>query len=226
MIPEVGEALRRFGEAGSSPRRADYETGGMQLPSTVGSAAFAFFKAANTGTAAYAMLTTAAANLLRKHGTRDQIARYVEPMLAGRFFGTMCLSEPQAGSSLADITTRAEPQEDGSYRLFGTKMWISAGEHELSETIVHMVLARVPGGPAATRGISLFVVPKHLVGDDGTIGARNDVVLAGLNHKMGYRGTTNTLLNFGEGGHTPGVSQARSAGSSARCMADFPRCSS
>ncbi len=204
MIPEVGEALRRYGEAGLFAAQADYEQGGMQLPSVVGSAAFAFFKAANTGTAAYAMLTSAAANLLRKHGTPDQIARYVEPMLAGRFFGTMCLSEPQAGSSLADISTRAEPQDDGSYRLFGTKMWISGGEHELSETIVHMVLAKIPGGPAGSKGISLFVVPKHLVGDDGTIGERNDVVLAGLNHKMGYRGTTNTLLNFGEGAHAPG----------------------
>ena len=204
MIPEVSEALRRFGEAGLFAAQADYEQGGMQLPSTVGSAAFAFFKAANTGTAGYAMLTTAAANLLKRHGAPEQVARYVEPMLAGRFFGTMCLSEPQAGSSLADITTRAEPQEDGSYRLFGTKMWISGGEHELSETIVHMVLAKIPGGPAGTKGISLFVVPKHLVGDDGAIGERNDIVLAGLNHKMGYRGTTNTLLNFGEGAHTPG----------------------
>ncbi len=204
MIPEVGEALRRYGEAGLFAAQADYEQGGMQLPSVVGSAAFAFFKAANTGTAAYAMLTSAAANLLRKHGTPDQIARYVEPMLAGRFFGTMCLSEPQAGSSLADISTRAEPQDDGSYRLFGTKMWISGGEHELSETIVHMVLAKIPGGPAGSKGISLFVVPKHLVGDDCKIGERNDVVLAGLNHKMGYRGTTNTLLNFGEGAHQPG----------------------
>ena len=203
MIPEVGAALKRYGDAGLFAAQADYEQGGMQLPSCVGSAAFAFFKAANTGTAAYAMLTSAAANLLRKHGTPEQIARYVEPMLAGRFFGTMCLSEPQAGSSLADISTRAEPQDDGSYRLFGTKMWISGGEHELSETIVHMVLAKVPGGPRGSKGISLFVVPKHLVGDDGAIGERNDIVLAGLNHKMGYRGTTNTLLNFGEGAHTP-----------------------
>ena len=204
MIPEVGAALNHYCEAGLLAAQADAEDGGMQLPCTIGSAAFAYFKAANTGTAAYAMLTTAAANLLRKHGTPEQIARFVAPMREGRFFGTMCLSEPQAGSSLADITTRAEPQEDGSYRLFGTKMWISGGEHELSETIVHMVLAKIPGGPAGSRGISLFVVPKHIVGDDGTVGERNDVVLAGLNHKMGYRGTTNTLLNFGEGAFVPG----------------------
>jgi butyryl-CoA dehydrogenase len=112
----------------------------------------------------------------------------------------MCLSEPQAGSSLSDVTTRAEPQDDGTYRLFGNKMWISGGEHELSENIVHLVLAKIPGGPPGVKGISLFVVPKHVV----ETGERNDVVLAGLNHKMGYRGTTNTLLNFGEGVHTPG----------------------
>ena len=203
MIPEVGAALKHYADAGLLAAQADAEDGGMQLPCAVGSAAFAFFKAANVGTASYAMLTTAAANLLRKHGSPELIARFLAPMREGRFFGTMCLSEPQAGSSLADISTRAEPQDDGSYRLFGTKMWISGGEHELSETIVHMVLAKVPGGPAGSRGISLFLVPKHLVGDDGTVGERNDVVLAGLNHKMGYRGTTNTLLNFGEGAHRP-----------------------
>ena len=126
------------------------------------------------------------------------------PMLEGRWFGTMCLSEPQAGSSLADITTRAEPQDDGTYRLTGNKMWISGGDHELTENIVHLVLAKIPGGPPGVKGISLFIVPKFLVDDDGSLGERNDVVLAGLNHKMGYRGTTNTLLNFGEGVHTPG----------------------
>ena len=204
MIPEVGAALQHYAKAGLFASQADYDHGGMQLPATVGSAGFAFFKAANVGTAGYAMLTSAAANLLRTHGTPEQVARYVEPMCAGRFFGTMCLSEPQAGSSLADITTRAEDQGDGSYRLHGTKMWISGGDHELSETIVHMVLAKIPGGPPGVKGISLFVVPKHLVNDDGTLGERNDVVLAGLNHKMGYRGTTNTLLNFGEGVHRPG----------------------
>jgi butyryl-CoA dehydrogenase len=125
-------------------------------------------------------------------------------MLAGRWFGTMALSEPQAGSSLADITTRAQPQDDGTYRLSGNKMWISAGDHELTENIVHLVLAKIPGGPAGVKGISLFIVPKFLVNEDGSLGERNDVVLAGLNHKMGYRGTTNTLLNFGEGVHTPG----------------------
>ncbi len=177
----------------------------MQLPQVVSKAATAWFQAANVGSSAYPFLTMANAHLLLAHGSQEQIDTYVRPMAEGRWFGTMALSEPQAGSSLADITTRAVRSEDGSYRLTGTKMWISGGDHELSENIVHLVLAKVPGGPAGVKGISLFVVPKFLPEGDG-IGERNDVVLAGLNHKMGYRGTTNTLLNFGEGVHTPGGS--------------------
>jgi alkylation response protein AidB-like acyl-CoA dehydrogenase len=159
--------------------------------------------AANCATAAYPFLTIGNANLLLAHGSSEQIETYVKPMLAGRFFGTMCLSEPQAGSSLSDIITRAVPQSDGTYRLFGHKMWISGGEHEMAENIIHLVLARLPDAPAGVKGISLFIVPKFLVNKDGSIGARNDVALAGLNHKMGYRGTTNCLLNFGEGAFTP-----------------------
>jgi alkylation response protein AidB-like acyl-CoA dehydrogenase len=204
IIDEVKDALRVFCDAGLIAAGHDFEMGGMQLPAVVEKAAFAWFKAANVGTASYPFLTIGNANLLLAHASEEQIERFVKPMLTGRFFGTMCLSEPQAGSSLSDITTRAEPQPDGSYRLFGNKMWISAGEHELSENIVHLVLAKIPGGPAGVKGISLFIVPKKLVGEDGQVGERNDVVLAGLNHKMGYRGTTNTLLNFGEGRFTPG----------------------
>jgi alkylation response protein AidB-like acyl-CoA dehydrogenase len=191
MIPEVRKALLVLAQTGLI-------ASSTELPHVVSTAAFAWFQAANPGTWAYPFLTIAAANLLRAHGTPEQIDAYVRPMLEGRFHGTMCLSEPQAGSSLADITTRAEPQADGTHRLFGNKMWISAGEHELGENIVHLVLAKIPGGPPGVKGISLFAVPKFLPG-----GRRNDVVLAGLNHKMGYRGTTNTLLNFGEGTHTP-----------------------
>ncbi len=204
LIPEVAQALHVFAETGLLGSAMDYEVGGMQLPSVVAQACFAWFQAANVGTSSYPFLTIGNANLLLAHGTADQVERFVKPMVEGRFTGTMCLSEPQAGSSLADITTRAEPQPDGTYRLVGNKMWISAGEHELSENIVHLVLAKVPGGPAGVKGISLFCVPKFLVGDGGEVGERNDVVLAGLNHKMGYRGTTNTLLNFGEGRHRPG----------------------
>lgn len=204
IIPEVGAALKVFAEAGLTGAGLDAEVGGMQLPRVVTDACFAWFQAANVATSAYPFLTVGNVNLLLAHGSQEQIDTYVRPMVEGRWFGTMCLSEPQAGSSLADVRTRAERTEDGSYRLFGNKMWISGGDHELSENIVHLVLARTPGGPAGIKGLSLFVVPKRLVGADGAAGERNDVVLAGLNHKMGYRGTTNTLLNFGEGAHRPG----------------------
>ncbi|OBK62827.1 acyl-CoA dehydrogenase [Mycobacterium gordonae] len=204
VIPEVKQALDAFAKADLLAMSMDHALGGWQLPTVVAGAGLVWFHAANVATAGYVLLSLANANLLAHHGTAEQIERFVKPTLAGRFTGTMCLSEPQAGSSLADITTRAEPQDDGSYRLFGSKMWISGGDHELSENIVHLVLAKIAGAPAGTRGISLFIVPKFLVGDDGTVGDRNDVVLAGLNHKMGYRGITNTALNFGEGRHQPG----------------------
>jgi alkylation response protein AidB-like acyl-CoA dehydrogenase len=205
LIPEVKKALDAFCKAGLMAAGQDYDLGGMQLPVSVAQACFGYFTAANVGTSAYPFLTTANANLLLAHGSKEQIDAWVRPMLEGRFFGTMCLSEPQAGSSLADIKTRAEPQPDGSYRLFGNKMWISGGEHELSENIVHLVLAKIPGGPPGVKGISLFIVPKTLLRADGAAGERNDVTLAGLNHKMGYRGTVNCLLNFGEGRFRPGA---------------------
>jgi len=204
LIPEVAAALKVFAEAGMTAGALPEELGGMQLPAVVNQAVHVWFQAANIGTSAYPFLTMANANLLVAHGTPEQVQTYVPPMAEGRWFGTMALSEPQAGSSLADITTRAVRQDDGSYRLTGNKMWISGGDHELTENIVHLVLAKVPGGPPGVKGISLFLVPKFLVQPDGSLGERNDVVLAGLNHKMGYRGTTNTLLNFGEGVHTPG----------------------
>jgi alkylation response protein AidB-like acyl-CoA dehydrogenase len=200
LIPEVKRALEVFAEAGLLGGTLDEELGGLQLPTVIGNAVFAWFQAANVGTSSYPFLTIGNANLLLAHGSKEQVETYVRPMVEGRYFGTMCLSEPQAGSSLSDITTRAESQDDGTYRLFGNKMWISAGDHELTKNIVHLVLAKIPGGPAGVKGISLFVVPKVVV----ETGERNDVVLAGLNHKMGFRGTVNTLLNFGEGKHTPG----------------------
>ncbi|MGX4734672.1 acyl-CoA dehydrogenase [Kitasatospora griseola] len=204
LHPEVGAALEAFVASGLMSAAMDHDLGGQQLPTLVANACTAWFQAANVGTAAYPFLTVANANLLAVYGTSEQRERLVRPLAAGRFFGTMCLSEPQAGSSLADVRTTAVPQPDGGYRLFGTKMWISGGDHELSENIVHLVLARTPGAPAGVKGLSLFAVPKYLVGPDGSLGARNDVVLAGLNHKMGYRGTVNTVLNFGEGRYRPG----------------------
>ena len=198
MDDAVGKALAVYREAGFFGGAFDTEWGGSQMPETLRVAAAFVFSMANIATAAYPFLTVGAARLIESFGSAEQKERYLRPMVAGRFFGTMCLSEPQAGSSLADITTRAEPQEDGTYRLTGRKMWISGGDQEISDNIVHLVLARIPGGPAGVKGISLFIVPKLLVGKDGTLGERNGVALAGLNHKMGYRGTTNTLLNFGE----------------------------
>ena len=196
VIPEVKQALDAVAAADLLSMGMDHALGGEQLPTTVAQAGFSWLSAANISTSGYLMLTIANANLLSKFGTDEQIETFVKPMLAGRFTGTMALSEPAAGSSLADITTRAEPSDDGSYRLFGSKMWISGAEHELSENIVHLVLAKIPGGPPGTKGISLFVVPKFLVNADGSIGARNEVAISGLNHKMGQRGITNTVLNF------------------------------
>jgi alkylation response protein AidB-like acyl-CoA dehydrogenase len=204
IIDEVGAALRVFAETGIIGAAMDESVGGLQLPQVVAQACFLWFQAANIGTAAYPFLTIANANLLLAHGSPEQVRTFVEPMLTGRFTGTMCLSETGAGSSLADIGTRAEPQPDGSFRLFGTKMWISGGDHELVENIVHLVLAKIPDGPPGVHGISLFLVPRFLVAPDGSLGERNDVVLAGVNHKMGYRGTVNTVLSFGEGRFTPG----------------------
>ncbi len=199
MIPEVSEGLREFNEAGFLSATQDFETNGMQLPWTVAQACLAWFNAANVSTAAYPFLTIANGNLIQTFGTAQQKGRYLPGLRSGRFFGTMCLSETQAGSSLADIRCTAVVQADGSYRLRGSKMWISGGDHELSDNIIHLVLARIEGAPAGVKGISLFIVPKFRVNDDGSLGERNEVALAGLNHKMGFRGTTNCVLAFGEG---------------------------
>ena len=204
IIPEVKLALDAYAESGFSALLADEADGGLQLPYTVALLSDAMFLAANVSTTGYALLARGVANLLKAHGSAEQQRLYRQPILEGRFLGTMCLSEPQAGSSLSDIATRAQAHPDGSYRLVGQKMWISGGDHELSENIVHMVLARLPDGPPGVKGISLFVVPKFLVNGDGSLGARNDVRLAGVNHKMGHRGIVNTFLKFGEAGECVG----------------------
>jgi butyryl-CoA dehydrogenase len=212
-LPEASHAAARaYAESGMLAAAQDYEIGGMQLPCVVEMAANSFFSKAGIGIGGGGMLTSGNANLLMVHGTPMQQEVFAKHEFAGRFSGTMCLSEPQAGSSLSDVVTRATPDGDDfegdplgpRYRLRGNKMWISNGEHELSENIIHLVLAKIPGPDGklipGTKGISLFIVPKKLVGTDGVLtGERNDVALAGLNHKLGYRGIPNTLLNFGEG---------------------------
>ena len=203
LPPAVAQAMRAYREAGFFSAHHDAELGGLQLPNVVFQAVQAHFQAANVSSASYPFLTIGNANLQRVFASPEQ-RRYLLPLIEGRWFGTMALSEPQAGSALADITTTAAEQPDGTYHLSGTKLWISGGDHELTENIVHLVLARVRGAPAGVRGISLFLVPKYRLREDGSPGEFNHVVLAGLNHKMGHRGTTNTLLNFGEGGETVG----------------------
>ncbi|MDE1949993.1 MAG: acyl-CoA dehydrogenase, partial [Burkholderiales bacterium] len=216
-LPETTHAaLAAYAESGMLAAAQDYEQGGMQLPCVIEMAANAFFSKASVAMGGYAMLTSGNANLLMAHGTALQREVFAKNEFSGRWFGTMCLSEPQAGSSLSDVATRALPDGEGHeadplgprYRLEGNKMWISGGEHEITENIVHLVLAKIPGPDGrpvpGTRGISLFIVPKQLVDERGRLtGERNDVALAGLNHKLGWRGTTNTLLNFGEGRFKP-----------------------
>lgn len=204
LIPEVKPAVDAFLEAGFLNAARDFDVGGMQLPTLLSQACFAHFQSANAATASYPFLTMGAANLIENFGTDEQKQRFLQPMIEGRFFGTMALTEPHAGSSLSDIRTRAEPAGDGTYRLRGNKIFISGGDHPLSENIIHLVLAKLPDAPPGVKGISLFIVPKFLVHEDGSLGARNDVALAGLFHKMGWRGTTSTALSFGDNGQCVG----------------------
>ncbi|UNK43612.1 acyl-CoA dehydrogenase [Luteimonas sp. S4-F44] len=206
LAPEVVAAVRQYAQAGLLAGPFAQSVEGMQLPHLLHDASLAYCMAASLATAAYPMLTIANARLLVAFGSAAQVAAFALPQIRGEALGTMCLSEPQAGSSLADIRTLAVPDGEDAlgarYRLHGHKMWISAGDHDITRDIVHLVLARTPDASGVPLpgigGISLFVVPKWL--PDGT---RNDIAVAGLNHKMGYRGTSNCLLNFGEGLHAP-----------------------
>ena len=198
MRPEVKDAFDAYINAGFLSSRASFEEGGMQLPEIAAAACKGMFTCVNPSSTGYAFLTAAAANVIRNFASDALKSQFLEPMMAGRFTGTMALTEPHAGSSLADIRARAVPQDDGSYRLKGNKIFISGGDNELADNIVHLVLAKIPGGPEGVKGISLFVVPKHRLDTEGNPGERNDVVLAGLIHKLGYRGTTSTALTFGD----------------------------
>ena len=207
VLPAISEALREYAALGLPGAGFAPALGGMELPSVVVSASLVQFMAASLATSAYPMLTMGNARLIATFGNAALVDAFARPQIEGSALGTMCLSEPQAGSGLGDIRTRAaldsEDALGGRYRLAGNKMWISGGDHDITRDIVHLVLAKVPGPdgalPEGTRGISLFAVPKWLPGGE----ERNDVSVAGLNHKMGYRGTVNCLLNFGEGNYRP-----------------------
>lgn len=194
--PVVGTMMKDAGENGHIGAFFDYEVGGLQVPNVMNVAMSHISASANNALGGYAGLTTGAANLLVTFGSQDIIETYVPKMMKGEWAGTMCLTEPQAGSSLSDITTSAAPNEDGSYNIVGQKIFISGGDHEYSENFVHLVLARIEGAPAGTKGISLFVVPKHRKTDSGL--EYNDVLTAGDFQKMGQKGYCTTHLVFGE----------------------------
>ena len=197
-LPEIKAAVQAFAQAGFLAATHDYDLGGMQLPVTISQACLALFRAANVGTSAYCFLTAANANLIRAFGSDEQKQRFLPPLLEGRWLGTMAITEPNAGSSVPDLRSTATPLPDGRYAIKGQKIFISGGDHDIGENIVHLVLARLPDAPAGAKGLSLFIVPKYRVDAQGNMGERNDVALAGLIHKMGYRGTTSTMLSFGE----------------------------
>jgi butyryl-CoA dehydrogenase len=198
LIPELKPAIDAVNASGIGSATADYDLGGMQLPPIIASAAGAYLSVAAGVGMGYNMLTTANANLLEAHASRVLIEKWVKPMREGRFMGTMAMTEPGSGSGLGDLITKAVKTDDGNYRISGNKIYISGGDHNLSENIVHLVLARLQGAPKGVKGISLFIVPKFLVNEDGSIGKDNEVALSGLFHKMGGRAQTSTALSFGE----------------------------
>jgi butyryl-CoA dehydrogenase len=198
LIAELKPAIEAVIASGISSASADFSSNGMQLPPIIASAANTYLTAAGGVGLGYNMLTTANANLLQAHGSKALIEKWVKPMRSGRFMGTMAMTEPGSGSGLGDLITKAVKSADDTYRISGNKIYISGGDHDLSENIVHLVLARVKGAVKGIKGISLFVVPKFLVNPDGTLGEDNEVALAGLFHKMGGRAHTSTALSFGE----------------------------
>jgi len=194
--PSVREMMREFGQGGWIAAQAPFELEGQQLPITIGAACRFIFAAANYSASVYPMLTWGAAHLITSFGTEELIQAYVPMMFSGQWSGTMALTEPQAGSSLADITTQAEPAEAGHYLIRGQKIFISNGDHDGADNVVHLLLARIKGAPAGVKGISLFVVPK--LRPEGGALAPNDVAVAGIYHKLGYRGAPITQLSLGE----------------------------
>ena len=192
------EAYRAYAEGGWNGIGVSEARGGQGLPEVVASAVQEMLHGANMALGLCPMLTAGAIEALAHHGSEAQQARYLPKLVEGTWTGTMNLTEPQAGSDLSKVRTRAVPQEDGSYRLSGQKIYITWGEHDAAENILHLVLARTPDAPEGNRGISLFLVPKFLVGDDGALGERNDVTCASIEHKLGIHGSPTCTLSFGE----------------------------
>ena len=197
--PGFKEAFRQYAEGGWQGLQHPVEAGGQGLPKTIGAACGEMLNSANMSFALCPLLTDGAIEALLTAGSDDLKAVYLHKLVSGQWTGTMNLTEPQAGSDLAMVRTKAEPQPDGSYKIFGTKIYITYGEHDMAENIVHLVLARVVGAPEGVKGISLFVVPKFMVNKDGTPGARNDVYCVSIEHKLGIKASPTAVLQFGDG---------------------------
>ena len=195
--PMVRTMMKEWGEGGWIGASMPYEVGGQQLPTTVATACNYVFAAANFSSTGFPLLTAGAAHLVLSFGSNEMKETYVPRMLAGEWQGTMALTEPQAGSSLSDIVTQAEPTDEGHYRIRGQKIFISAGDHDGADNVIHMMIARIKGAPPGVKGISLFLVPKHRITSDGAL-EPNDVTVATVYHKLGYRGCPITQLSIGE----------------------------
>ena len=198
--PGFKEAFRQYAEGGWQGLQHPADFGGQGLPKTIGAACIEMTNSANMSFALCPLLTDGAIEALLTAGTHEQQQTYIPKMISGEWTGTMNLTEPQAGSDLALVRTRAEPQGDGSYRIFGTKIFITYGEHDMAGNIVHLVLARVTGAPEGVKGISLFIVPKFMVEADGSLGRRNDVQCVSIEHKLGIKASPTAVLQFGDQG--------------------------
>ena len=201
---EVKNPLKAYYDAGFIGIGDDQEIGGMGLPASVSAVHIEYLSAAHQSLMMYTGLAHGSMSLIHKFGTDEQKETYIPKMMEGKWGGTMCLTEPQAGSDVGRMTAKAIKQPDGSYQIIGQKIFISAGDNDLYENIVHPVLARVEGDPEGTKGISIFIVPKYFVKDDGTFGDSNNVICTGVEHKMGIKGCVTCTLSFGEDGPTTG----------------------
>src|SRR5215211_7537557 len=202
--PGFKEAFRQYAEGGWQGLQHPQDRGGQGLPKTIGAACGEMLNSANMSFALCPLLTDGAIEALLTAGSDELKATYLEKLVSGQWTGTMNLTEPQAGSDLALVRTRAEPQPDGTYKIFGTKIFITYGEHDMAQNIVHLVLARVTGAPEGVKGISLFIVPKFLVEKDGSLGARNDAHCVSIEHKLGIKASPTAVLQFGDHGGAVG----------------------